>query len=554
MGNGTKKPKNNGAKTGASPKSGRVLNIVQYERNPVTGASLNFTEQNIRDCVAHKSIKRYAYIKHDKDHYSEVDCEEFFEKYGIRKTINDLKPIHWHIVLEVPNKIKVSVIAKWLGIPENQIEVPNDRGKTPIHARGAEKVFLECVGYLTHADIRQQALDKTVYDDSEVNANFDWRTEVDAAELIRKKYGKEISEKQWYRNEVLTNGLRPKDMARNLLMTTAYTEDFMMLDKLRKKYLRDFAPMPSTRFNYYIYSEEGRTGKGLISRAFARSLYPEIDDDDDLYFNVGGDKVSFDGYDGQPVIIWNDIRPYQLISIFGDRGNMLDSLDIHPVRKDEHIKFGKLCLTNTVNIFNGIMPYVEFFDGLAGEYTDRNGMKIRSELGQKEQVYGRFPMVIPISAEDFSIMINAGIMKKGAFTEYYEHRKVIAHFRKVHETLSAREEVVKKLDAKMVKPLVEVHGDIASYTTKRDDYENMTDDEILACFVNEGEVITYRDKTEAELQAGYQEYLYKAYVKHKSEFPQCADFEEWVKKGYWGVHAMDYNTWIGCVSKRVEGE
>lgn len=521
--------------TTKAPKSGRVFNIVQYEVNPVTGQSLNFNESNILSCVAHQSIRRYAYAKHDKDHYSEIDCEQFFEKYGIVKTINDTKNDHWHIVLEVPNKCSVSIIAKWLGVPESQVEVPNDRGKTPIHSRGMERVFLECVGYLTHSDIRQQTLDKHTYDNSVVKANFDWETEVAEATIIRTKYGKELTEKEWYRNEVLTNGLRPKDMAKNPLQTTAYTNDFMMLDKLRKKYLTQYAPMPTTRFNYYIYSDKGRVGKGLLSRAFARSLYPNIDNDDDLFFSVGGKNVSFDGYDGQPVIIWNDIRPYDLISIFGDRGNLLDTLDIHPVRKDEHIKFGKICLTNTVNIFNSVIPYAEFFDALAGEYKDRNGNLVRSEAGQKEQVYGRFPMVIPVSAEDFAVMLNRGIMNVGAFTEYYEHQKVVSHLRKVHETLSGREELVRQIDAKIVTPLIETHNTITQNTTKQDDYGHMSDEDVLAYFGDCGMVVDDKDPEQWEEYQNFvklwKEVNAKDIEKGKVRADAFCDFNTWVSYG-----------------------
>lgn len=531
-------------KSGASaPKSGRVFNIVQYENNPITGVSLNFSENNILSCVAHKSISRYAYICHDSDHYSEIDCEELFEKYQVTKTINDVKPRHWHIVLEVPNKCPVSRIAKWLNVPENQVEVPNDRGKTPIHAKGMNRVFLECVGYLTHSDIRQQALDKHTYDDSLVKSNFDWKTEVETATIIRTKYGKELTEKEWYRNEVLTNGLRPKDMARNPLMTTAYTNDFTMLDKLRVKYLREFAPMPSTRFNYYIFSDEGRIGKGLLSRAFARSLFPDIDDDDDLFFSVGGKNVSFDGYDGQPVIIWNDVRPFQLLEIFGDRGNLLDSLDIHPVRKDEHIKFGKICLTNTVNIFNSVIPYYEFFDALAGEYKDKNGQLIRSEQRQKEQVYGRFPMVIPVSVDDFAVMLNKGIMQSGAFTEYYEHKKVVSHLKKVHETLSGREDLVKQIDAKIVAPLIETHHDIEDNTTARDDYSNMTDEEILSQFADCGSVLE-GEALENENKKKYDEYLHDCYFRDKeSSKAYCDTYESWYES-YWRGYCLSYSDWL----------
>lgn len=465
-----------------APKSGRVFNIVQYEINPVTGANLGFTELNIISGINHVSIKRYGYIRHDKDHYSEADVEEALLQ-GRTLTLNAIKPPHWHIVLEVPNKLPVSTIAKWFNVPENQIEVPNNRGKTPVTTKGMEKVFIECIGYLTHADIRQQTQDKHEYDKSEVKANFDWETEVATANALRTKYGKELSEKEWYRNEVLTNGLRPRDMMKNPLMTTAYTNDFQMLDKLRAKYLREFAPMPSTRLNFYICSKNGREGKGLLSRAVARSLRPDIDNDDDLFFTVGGKNVSFDGYDGQPIIIWNDIRPYDLLTIFGDRGNMLDTLDIHPVRKDENIKFGKVCLVNQVNIFNSVIPYAEFFDQLAGEYTDRSGNLIRSEMGQKEQVYGRFPMVIPISGEDFAIMLNKGVMERGAFTEYYTHRNIVSHLVMVHTQLSKREELVKKLDAQIVSPIIEASQMIEDKAKGNvTQFDGMADDDIMAFF------------------------------------------------------------------------
>jgi hypothetical protein len=520
-----------GENTQKSPKSGRVFNVVQYEVNPITGVSLNFTEANILSCVAHKSISRYAYILHDNDHYSEIDCEEMLEKYQVTKTINDLKPRHWHIVLEVPNKCSVKLIAKWLNVPENQVEVPNDRGKTPVHAKGMNRVFLECVGYLTHSDIRQQALDKYIYDETLVKANFDWQAEVEAENVIRTKYGKPLTEKEWYRNEVLTNGLRPKDMMNNPLMVTAYTNDFMMLDKLRLKYLRMFAPMPPTRFNYYIYSDAGRVGKGILSRAFARSLFPNIDDDEDIYYSVSADKVAFDKYDGQPVIIWNDIRPATLLSIFGGRTGLLDVLDLHPVRREENVKYGGVCLVNTINIFNSILSYAEFFNELVGTYVDHNtGQVVRSEEKQREQIYGRFPMVIPVAVDDFSVLINKGIMGKGAFTEFYEHKKVVSHLKKVHESLSAREDLVRQIDSRTVQPLVEAHNIVSSQSTCRNDYSDMTDDDILAQFADSGTVID-GDTLEEHNKQRYEDYLHKCYDDYNNTF----------KNGYCG---QSYDDWL----------
>lgn len=472
-------------RTKLNPKSGRVFHIVLY--NTLSNGE-DITEDNekaIKKVILHNTIHRYAYINHDKDTYSEQDfISSEIDSYS--HLLEKPKPSHWHIVLEIPGKCTIKLLAKWFDIPENQIEIPNNRGKIKITTRGMEKVFLECVSYLDHSRLDNPS--KHIYDSSEIKANFDWETEVDSFYLRYHKYGKELSEKEWYRNEVLLNGLRPKDILKNPATASIYTNDFSALDKLRLKYLREYAPMPSVRYNYYIYSDEGRVGKGLLSRAFARALFPELSDDD-LFFSIGGKNVSFDDYDGQPVIIWNDIRPSQLLEIFGNRGSLLDSLDMHPVRKNEHIKFGRICLVNTVNIFNSIIPYKEFFDELAGEFIDREGRKYRSELQQKEQVYGRFPMIIPVSLDDFGILLNKGIMQQGNFTEYFEHKRVISHLKTIHETLSAREEIVKQLESKIVTPLLEAHNNVSSVISKTDKFASMTDEEILEHFSDVGTCI-----------------------------------------------------------------
>ncbi len=480
----------------SKPKSGRVFNMVQYEYNPITGQPFDingtqtiYDESFIKTGLNHQSIRRYAYIRHDEDHYSEIDCEKFNEKYSIVKTINDKKPPHWHIVIEVPNKCPVSLIAKWFSLPENQVEVPNDKGKTPIHTRGAEKVFLECVGYLIHSDIRQQALDKHLYDPKDVVSNFDWETEVEAIFLRREKYGRSVSDKEWYRNEVLTGNIRPKDMMKDSNLITFYTSDADMLNKLRTKYLTELAPMPTTRLNYYICGDKGGIGKGIASRALARSLYPDIKDDDDIFFSVGGKKTAFDDYDGQPVVIWNDIRPLELLDIFGGRGQMFDSLDIHPNRKREHIKYGKIVLTNEVNIFNAILSYSEFLDGLSGEYTDKNNNLVKSELSVKEQAYRRFPIIIPVHENDFDILINKGFIGEGSYTEYYEHQRITAHFKDLHIRLQNRQDLIRQLERQTMQPVIEAHNIVLDKEHPTDEFDGMTDDKILQNFADCGTAV-----------------------------------------------------------------
>ena len=44
----------------------RVFNIMQYEKHPETGETL-LTEDTIRIALAHRTIKQWAYIRHNQD-------------------------------------------------------------------------------------------------------------------------------------------------------------------------------------------------------------------------------------------------------------------------------------------------------------------------------------------------------------------------------------------------------------------------------------------------------------------------------------------------------
>ena len=78
----------------------RIFNITQYENNPLTGESLNFSEDNIKMCISHKTIKQFAYICHDKDTYTIDDKKNGYE-------VGKPKPTHWHIVLKTDAAIEI---------------------------------------------------------------------------------------------------------------------------------------------------------------------------------------------------------------------------------------------------------------------------------------------------------------------------------------------------------------------------------------------------------------------------------------------------------------
>ena len=159
----------------------RIFNIMQYEYNPKTGYDLHFNETNIIKCVGHKTIKRYAYIKHDKDTYSQNDYNNYKKAHKDEEpyfNVGDLKEAHWHGVFETDNAIELETIAKWLDIPSQYIEVP----------KGGRRAFLDCVQYLTHEDEKQQTEGKYLYSDNEVISNFDFIQELNDRDEKKLKY------------------------------------------------------------------------------------------------------------------------------------------------------------------------------------------------------------------------------------------------------------------------------------------------------------------------------------------------------------------------------
>lgn len=63
----------------------RVYNIEQFEINPKTGEDLHFSEKNILNCIKHRTIKKWAYILHDKDITTEQDKEKYGIEVGVLK-------------------------------------------------------------------------------------------------------------------------------------------------------------------------------------------------------------------------------------------------------------------------------------------------------------------------------------------------------------------------------------------------------------------------------------------------------------------------------------
>lgn len=432
----------------------RIFNIMQYENHPETGEPL-LSEDKIKIALAHKTIKRWAYAKHDRDVFSALD-EEQDEKH----IKGNKKPPHWHIVIEMgSNQVEIGVIAKWLGIKENYVNVARGHG-----------AFLDCVRYLTHEDSKQRELGKERYDDSEIKANFDFREELNKRDENKMKYGKDLNEKEQMRYDVLYGGMTLRQcIARDKLL---YMDDMEKLKKFRLEYIATQKP-PKTRMNFYVQGRGG-VGKGLICRAIARSLFAGYEEDEEIFFEVGAKGSAFEGYDGQPVIIWNDRRAIDLLQELNGRGNVFNVFDTHPTKQKQNIKYGSINLCNSVNIVNSVQPYEEFLDGLAGEYKDKEGNL--QEVEDKGQSYRRFPFMILLHEKDFDLMLNRGFIENTSnFEEYIEYKGFVGNMQMIAERCGSNEKLARELQAKAVKPITDKHNEIM----KKIEHNEASDEEAI---------------------------------------------------------------------------
>lgn len=140
------------------------------------------------------------------------------------------------------------------------------------------------------------------------------------------------------------------------------------------------------------------------------------------------------------------------------RGNIFRVFDTHPQKERQNIKYGSINLINTVNIVNSVQPYIDFLDGLAGEYTS-GGVQHKSE--DKNQSYGRFPFIIPIYENDFSILLNKGFVENtNNYLEYIEYMNIVGNFQKIATVCGNNFPIRKKIEMQTVKPIAEKYNEI----------------------------------------------------------------------------------------------
>lgn len=421
----------------------RKFKFTQYEKHPVTGEEL-FSERHILDGLAKREtgLKRWAYILHDKDTYTEHDVPE-------GKSIGDIKPRHWHVVLEFTNGTSFDSVANSFKLPVHLVEkVEGYHG------------FWDMMRYFTHADEKQQALGKHEYALEEIEVSDD-SVLADYGKFLEKKMDVPDSIENIL-ERVRTDGLSLKE-AKKKLSAMNSAKYYMHLKRARDEYLQN-VPLPAHRTNYYV-TGLGGTGKSTFATMMAKSMFPDLPDEECFYI-VGDKNVALDEYNGQPVIIWDDWRANTFISQFG-RETVFKMFDVVPKEAIFNKKFGSVRLINSVNIVTAVTSFKDFISGMSGNYVDRFGNEHRSE--DDTQAYRRFPFFVEVSSENIDVYAShyAIGMKNGSHQTYSNLLRMSANIRKI---ATSKEGVSNKAIEHVSNPVIETVKE-TEYFKKGDDRE-----------------------------------------------------------------------------------
>ena len=438
----------------------------------------------------HATIKMYSWIKHDKDIFTQIDKDKNDEQFENCK-IGKPKPPHIHAVLEFNTAIKVSSIAKWFGVKENRIEYPSRNDKT----FGKEKY-----AYQTHR-WEDATLLKFVYDENEVHIKSgvdrkEWFDNINTWKQARVE-NKEVdfNDKEildaWL-NKVEYKGYSLDELKKKIRLNNYYKYERYFL-KARENYLFYNAPLPSTRHNFYIDANENNntrsaTGKSLFTKCLACYFAKEYIENYEKYtydelktmkiiYEVGDKKVAFQKYDGEPIIVFNDLSNYDIKDMLGHR-NIKNVFELFPTRFGLDKKYGDICIIAKYILVNGIEPFETFINGIAGKYKDKLGEMV-NEDADTEQYFRRF-VCNAFLEDDNTIRLrwNKGVLENTKEYRVYISNKI--HFN-INEAIKCRDAYFTILENKVKTKLLGYEKIIKDKNTcSKEEREKLKEKIILA--------------------------------------------------------------------------
>lgn len=229
------------------------------------------TKEKIEEGVCKRAIRRYAFILHDKDTYTNDDeCKNPNHKEGI------LKPPHWHICLQFKDTQDTKYIAKWFGIEEQYV------------SKSKSGRFEDMILYLVH----KNASEKHQYMVQEVVANFDYV-------LFMQNNGIFKSRIQEITDNIVSGKIREYNYP-EYITGNEYIKYAPQIDKAFK-YRRDAQTSQNRQLDVIFIMGRSGLGKTTLAKHIAKEKGYS-------YAISGSDNDPFENYKGEDCFILDDLR------------------------------------------------------------------------------------------------------------------------------------------------------------------------------------------------------------------------------------------------------
>lgn len=285
------------------------MKLKQYE----IVSRKEFFSEPIGDILRrYKTIKKYAYILHDKD--------------------ADASP-HYHIYVNFGKSgVDSKIVAQWFGIQESQIE--------RIKGRATDMLL-----YLTHGQPSQKH--KYQYSPSEVVANFDFEAEIEKSKILGdfKKYS--YAEQLKYIDTLL---IAEKKTA------------FNTLEKLWKMHCQLLSLETNRNIEVMFIEGEPGAGKTTYAKKFATGRGYD-------YCISSSSNDLMQDYLGQKCLILDDLRDTQFEKNFEDLLKILDNHTSSSVKA----RYGNKVFNGELIIITSSKPLWKWFHHL--RYTGSESLK-----------------------------------------------------------------------------------------------------------------------------------------------------------------------------------
>ncbi|NSW13759.1 plasmid replication protein [Enterococcus faecalis] len=304
---------------------------------------------------------RYAAILHDKDVGEEAEL---------------IEP-HFHVVLEFKHPRSMNEVAKLLKDKTERLEKWDKR---------VENAY----SYLIHDTEKAREEGKFLYDFNEVKSNFDFEEEM-------MKVVEEVKRKRNLGDKALLDGILEGKITAEQAKYQLSGYDLARLEKRIELVAKEYAKRRAEQWRkkmkeegrrmevVWIYGEAGK-GKTKLSHDYASKIT-------EMYFISGSGRDPFQKYNGEEVIILDELRPHTFD--YSDMLKMFDPFNLDVMGASRY--YDKALTAHTIIINSPYNPK-EFYDKIHEKRVDD------MEIDSFEQLRRRLATVICVESETISEM------------------------------------------------------------------------------------------------------------------------------------------------------